>query len=825
MAITRSIIRIYNDETLQTLVQTVTTNSDADSIDVSQLTQGNEYFATVQVTDNGSESEESAPYRFYTLPEVYFEDAPLASGTSIHFWTIVDTYEVGILRNGVVYREQDTDSREVYVYSDEVNYRGDIWNLQPNTTYVLTPFVMDEFGRIWRNTDDIAIVRTTSQVPSVSISYLHPTSTTITGNVTVTSDVAIDDLEVKLLPQGGGNYITATGYTAQNGTQQFTATGLNPNTTYTIYATATNVGGSATDTANFTTLSVSATVSLDSIALNIDYPTDSVDVEASGSVDAGGVIDTVGVVFFTTNSTADTPVGEASGAQGEDTIQTTASPLPSGTTLYAFAYMTYTVGSEGYTVYSDSQTVVTVPVMTFTSQTVQEDSCFGTFSITGNTLDSIVVQYKAPNDLVWHNAAISGNNYSITTLNRGVTYSLRGMATNSGGTYTTPTSTFTPVAAGTCTFTNNSEWSTAQNSYDIIMPYTSTYDIVSATILVADNPSFTNPTTYTAVVSGTDTGTISCRTTNYGYVAGNLYYFKVMAIDSYGTTFTDEHSSTCPTSTPTVTDTGSGLSMTVKRYEVRCTVTNTYALSNMEIKWASDSAMTTNVGTNSQSMSGTSANVSYNITYRIPASGQTIYVQLTAKDVYGNTGILTLSQRVPMDQLTVSSTYTNSGHTYTFTQSVSPTPPPTAIRVNYIQYRIINTGQAGWQTSSQMSALTPVELTFEPNTYDIRGFVQDLYGYTQGSSMYQITVSDPLLKCIVKNGQIECLCYFHPDIEMDTAEIYYDDGQSTKSETIDAKDGTYYITGVSTGTYTLVIKAKDKNGNTYTSNTVEVVVK
>lgn len=295
-------------------------------------------------------------------------------------------------------------------------------------------------------------------------------------------------------------------------------------------------------------------------------------------------------------------------------------------------------------------------------------------------------------------------------------------------------------------------------------------------------------------------------------------YGKIDAAQT--TTFT-----TLSGSTPVITDTGSGLSMTVKRYEVRCSVTNTYALSNMEIKWASNAEMTTNVGTYNYALSGTSANVSYNITYRIPASGQTIYVQLTATDIYGDYSILNLSERVPMDVLTVTSTYTNSGNVYTFTQSVSPSPPPTAIRANYIQYRIVKTGQAGWHTSSQMSVLTPVVQEFLPNTYDIKGFVQDLYGYTQGSSMYQITVSDPLMKCAAKNGQIECTCYFHPDIVMDTAEIYYDDGQSTKSETIDAKDGTYYITGLSDGTYTLVIKARDNNGNDYTSNTVEVEVK
>lgn len=211
-------------------------------------------------------------------------------------------------------------------------------------------------------------------------------------------------------------------------------------------------------------------------------------------------------------------------------------------------------------------------------------------------------------------------------------------------------------------------------------------------------------------------------------------YGKIDAAQT--TTFT-----TLASSTPVITDTGSGLSLSVARYEVRCSVSNTYALSNMEIKWASDAGMTTNVGTHNYALSGTSANVSYNITYRIPPSGQYIYVKLTATDIYGESETLTLSDRVPIDQLKVDTTYINSDTTYKFTQSVYPTPPPTALRTNYITYRIQGTGQAGWQYSSFEPSLNPVTVTFSPNTtYDVMGCVQDIYGLVSKTEIFQITV-------------------------------------------------------------------------------------
>ena len=823
MAITRSIIRIYSDETLQNLVKTVTTNSDAEAIDVTNLDEGQEYWATVQITDDGLNSEESEGYKFYTIPDCIFNDTPVVLGTSIYFDVSTVTNTVGIQKCGVILGQQG-ERRDRYYWDENPDYRGEIFGLLPNTSYILTPCVVDEFDRLWKNTSETTIIRTTSEAPQVAINNLNASATTVTGTVTVASEVEISDLLVRFLPLGGGTYINATGYTAQTGSQQFTATGLTPNTTYTIYATARNIGGNTTTTTTVTTLAITATVTLDDCDLSSQSPTDTVYVEATGTVGSGAEIDTVGIRFFTTNSTTGTPVGDEYGQQGQASVVGTVSGLPSGTTLYVFAYMDYLIGSELHTIYSASQTVVTVPVIQFTSQTVQETTCSGTFTVSGNTLSAVAVQYKAPNDLVWHDATVSGGTYTITNLTRGVTYSLKGTATNSGGTYTTPTTTFTPMAAGSVTFSNNSAWSVNENGYDIDYDYSSTYNIVSATVMVDTSSSFSNPTLFNGVVSGTDTGSIVCHTTSYNYQAGTTYYFRVIAVDQYSQQYTDDTYSACPTVTPTMTNQSSAFSTSVRRYQLRYAVSNTYALSNMEIKWASNAAMTTNVGTYNYALSGTSTSVSYNITNNIPSSGQTMYIKLTTTDVFGNTNVATYSAQVPYQNMTVTSSASQNYNEFTFTPSVSPSPT-IAIDKNWIEFRETGSG-SGYVRGNEVSGLNPNTISFSPNNYDVIHQVIDIYQHQQGTTTSQIVIMEPLLKeAIVDADKVTCVCAFNPNITyIDAAISYSDGGGNTVSERIDAKDGEYPIGPLPADTYMFWIDVVDDNGDPYKSDYVRVEI-
>lgn len=820
MAITRSIIRIYSDETLQNLVKTVTTNSDAEAIDVTNLDEGQEYWATVQITDDGINSEESEGYKFYTIPNCQFNETPGVLGTSIYFDVSAITNTVGIQKCGVILGQQG-ERRDRYYWDENPDYRGEIFGLLPNTSYNLTPCVIDEFERIWKNTSETTIIRTTSEAPQVAINNLNASATTVTGTVTVASEVEISDLLVRFLPLGGGTYINATGYTAQTGSQQFTATGLTADTTYTIYATARNIGGNTTTTTTVTTLAITATVTLDDCDLSVTSPTDTVYVEATGTVGSGAEIDTVGVKFFTSNSTTGTPVGDEYGQQGQSSIANSVGNLPSGTTLYAFAYMIYNIGADSYTVYSASQTVVTVPVMQFVSQVVQEDTCSGTFTVFGNTITSIAVQYKSPNDLVWQNATITGNTYTMTHLTRGVTYSMRGLATNSGGTYTTSTSTFTPMAAGSVTFTDNSDWLTTENSYGVNYDFSSTYNLVSANVMVDTNSNFSNPTVFPCTVTGTTTGTIECHTANYTFNAGTTYYLRISAVDEYSSSYTDDTTIICPALIPTMINQSSGFSTTYNRFEVRYSASSTYKLTKLRIKWASDAAMTQNTGSYDYTLGSTSNTVSYNITTNIPASGNNMYLSLKCRDIYGNTIIIENSYQVPYQSLTVSSSSTNEGTEYTFTASTSPSPT-VAISSNWVEYRQTGSGSS-WTKNTPSNAMAPNTVIFWPDNFDVTHQILDVYGHQMGSQATQLVIYEPLLKdVIVENDKATCICIFNRNITYIDAILYYtDEGGGSYSEQIQATDGDYALGPLPQEVYTVWIEATDDQRNTYKSQKIK----
>lgn len=435
MAITSSTIRIYEDYDLLNLVKTITTQSDIDAIDVISLEEGEVYYATVQVVENGQTSEESGGYRFYTLPDCYFTALPTAVGTTINFETDVITNVVGIDRSGAVCIRTDGTSRAVYTLSDQTPFNSSFENLDEDTFYTIKPCVYDEFGRLWINDDDGQIVKTTSAPPTVAISDLNPTANTLSGTVTVNSNVPITNLVIKLLPQGGGAYIDAVGYSAQSGTQQFTASGLTADTTYTVYATATNMGGSATAEAVFSTMTVTASVTLDDCTLDSSSKTDSVYVEASGTVGSGGTLNVVGVKFFSDNSTSSTLISDTYTQQGVANLVTTVNNLPNGTTMYAFAYMEYEVGGETFVVYSTSQSVTTVPTIAFGQQNITTDSCSGSYTING-TATSMAIEYRDVSIPSWNNATVNQNNYSITNLTPNTYYFLRGTVSNASGTYT-----------------------------------------------------------------------------------------------------------------------------------------------------------------------------------------------------------------------------------------------------------------------------------------------------------------------------------------------------------------------------------------------------
>lgn len=557
MAITSSTIRIYSDEDLNTLVKTVTTQGADNSIDITDLSEGTTYWATVQVTENSMTSEESDGYQFSTIPDCEFYENPTVSGTTIFFHVYCTTDDVGIQKSGIaIGKTDDTFSRPTLVTLERTDWSGSVTGLDANTSYTLMPYVMDEYGRVWYNTYVQKTLTTSVLTPVVKLSDITASSNSCTGTVVVTSKTALIGLTIRLLPAGGSEYITATGYTAKTGTQSFTATGLTAGTTYTVYATAVNGGGSTTVEEKIQTKDITATVSLDEVELKAASPTDTVSVEASGSVGIGATVNSVGVRLFADNSTSSTIVGEAYGEEGAGSVAADVTDLPAGTTLYAFAFLNYSVDSTSYTIYSAGSSVLTVPTMTLDSQNVGSDYCEGTFTVVGTDIDSVNVKYKAENDNEWTNAKMGSRTYSIGYLTAGTTYSVVGEVTNASGTYTTPESTFTPVAVGTATFTDSgSDWLTSSKGYSVDYSVTTTYAIAKISVIWSADESFPNGNTGSAEIKVTENQTthaIETTINNHIPSSGKQMYIKILVTDTYGTEFYTKYTVTVPTQTLTV---------------------------------------------------------------------------------------------------------------------------------------------------------------------------------------------------------------------------------------------------------------------------------
>lgn len=186
MAITKTVIDIYEDQALTVLNQTVTTNSDANPVTIGTLDAGTKYYATVKVTENGTESQASEVYPFYTYPDVYFSATPTASGTSITFSVLTSSTDVDIDQCGVVIAvDQYFSVNPAYYMSPHGidGYQYTITGLLENQTYYIAPIVYDELGRIYQN-PNYATVTTGTQPPTV-VALSATNITPIAADITI----------------------------------------------------------------------------------------------------------------------------------------------------------------------------------------------------------------------------------------------------------------------------------------------------------------------------------------------------------------------------------------------------------------------------------------------------------------------------------------------------------------------------------------------------------------------------------------------------------------------------------------------------------------
>lgn len=436
--ITSSILRIYTDKFCTNLHETVNVVGSTLQADTSTLLPGKAYWATVEVTDSvAGQSAESAPYKFYSLPNIVLSGSVVIESNSFTRPTTITTDIVGVVDHGfLVTDDPNWATRPVKVSGNTVT------GLEEHTIYYYCPWVQDEFGRTYVNYDDVDSVITEHSVPLVKITETYtPTSTTFSGKIDVYSSTALSAVWLETV--SGGTTIT-TQLVAQTGEQPFTVEGLTPFTKYHLTAYATNTAGTGeSQTVYFTTAQAEPTPVSDI----------QVTVKNTKVSSVNNTIKTTSFAEYTENVTVAShkvyvydnsehngePVVEYNGGAADGiTAQFAGSNFDCDTRYFIFGYVTYTDGEveEPYELWSEPDGVRTYSLVTIDSISAARTSLTVTFSVDGYSSDT-VLEYSL-NQETWRRAPVEdpqGGNAIISGLTPNTTYYIRMRVANSEGEY------------------------------------------------------------------------------------------------------------------------------------------------------------------------------------------------------------------------------------------------------------------------------------------------------------------------------------------------------------------------------------------------------
>ena len=442
MAITQSVLRIYADELLQTLVNTITTSGSSTEIDVSSLSAGTKYWATVEITDNVPlTSEESEAYGFYTLPYVAFNGTPSVSEVGeLSALLAITTTDTGCAYTGFIYDTHSDFSHAEYCTVDLQSLRFNYQSIpasievEQNTTYYLKPFVTDVFGRTWVNDAATVSVLTSASAPIINWYGISAVSATqFNGSVKIESEIPITAITVTYTQDGGSPQTISV--TPDDGIVPINITGLKQGTGYSVYVTATNAtGSSSTQTITFTTneaqITVKAEVNTVDPSTNIINATSDVEYDQSIITITGHYID-----LYENKEHKGTAFESVSGGTSHS-VNLNLSHANPDETYYVFGRVTYTVSgdSEEYTAWSEPSEAITYSLLSFGKIEVDNTDAKVDFSVVGDT-KSTVVEYSADGEN-WEKVPIkdpTGEKLYFTGLEPNTTYYLRGRTQSSAG--------------------------------------------------------------------------------------------------------------------------------------------------------------------------------------------------------------------------------------------------------------------------------------------------------------------------------------------------------------------------------------------------------
>ena len=441
MAIVSSTIRIYAADQV-TLVATEVTQGAATSIPIDSLVEGSEYYATAQVTDDSNlTSAESPQFEFYTLPDVSYFSAPVASANTISAQLDGITNDVAIDYYGLAYDTSSSFNNPSYT-SPSQQGAVDITGLSENTTYYVRPYVIDEFSRRWVGTDQRS-VSTSYSVPTIDWVGLSTVgSDSFTANVNITSTTSITNAYVQIT-QVGGSTTTGT-LTAQTGVQQVNVTGLSPNTAYQIRVYATNAGGSGTSTVqNITTNAASIEVTVTSATVS---PSNNIiSAESRATIGTGITITNHSLEMYYDALHSGNAVESYNGGANA-TINNNFGHADPDETYYIFGKVTYTVAGDAntYVAWSTGYQVDTYSLLTFGTITTTNNSASIPYSVQG-TASSIDIQYSE-DQLNWITLSwpsLTSGTCTASGLTPNTQYYLKGRCRSTAGWSSYFTDTFT----------------------------------------------------------------------------------------------------------------------------------------------------------------------------------------------------------------------------------------------------------------------------------------------------------------------------------------------------------------------------------------------
>lgn len=445
MSIIQSIVRVYDDQQKTTLITSVTTQGGATTISVDGLDEGEEYWATAQVEDDAHlQSNESAPYRFYTLPDVTWHTGSPTAPTSDSISAQLDgiTNTVNISRFGICYDTSSSFSNPTYY--DQVQGGIEIYGLSEHTQYFVRPYVIDEFNRRWVNVDAKTSVTTAYAKPVVTWTGMSAVGvTTWSYQVNVTSSAPVTSIIVTYGEVGGSTQ--SFNLIPQTGTQSVSLTNLSPNTSYSIVVRATNAGG-YTDSTTQTFTTLVGSVQVDTLSAVVENEANRITATGRAQAnDAAVTITGINLELWDNASHTGTAIERCSGSSPYTSISDTFGHANPDETYYVFTHVTYTVASDPteFDAWSTPIQVQTYSLLSFGSITTTNSSASIPYSVTGAALsDDIAYSVDNTNWITIPVSTLSGGTLSLTGLSPSTSYYLRGRCQSTAGWQSYVTTTF-----------------------------------------------------------------------------------------------------------------------------------------------------------------------------------------------------------------------------------------------------------------------------------------------------------------------------------------------------------------------------------------------